>query len=74
MNFEVKRIGKCIECNQDTVSYLGEFEANTEQEAIDKAIKFWIYNEFGEGGALIEDDVFKEEKFFNAKFIAKEVK
>lgn len=74
MNYEVKRIGKCIECNQDTVLDLGEFEASTEQEAIDKAIADWIYEIFGEGGALREDDIVKEEKFLNAKFIANEMK
>ena len=74
MNFEVKRIGKCIECQQDTVTYLGEFETNTEQEAIDKAISHWFYEQFGEAGALREDEIVKEEKFLNAKFIANEIK
>lgn len=74
MNFEIKRIGKCIECQQDTVTYIGEFEADTEQEAIDRAIADWLHERFGEAGALREDEIVKEEKFLNAKFIASEVK
>jgi len=74
MNYEVKRIGKCIECQQDTVTYLGTYEGIVEQEAIDKAIDEWMYDEFGQVGALREDEIVKEEKFLNAKFIASEVK
>lgn len=74
MNYEVKRIGKCIECYQDVVSYLGDYEAETQQEAIDKAIKDWMYIQFGQAGALVENDIAREERFLNAKFIASEVK
>jgi hypothetical protein len=74
MNYEVKRMGKCIECGQDTTTYLGEFEGITEQEAINKAIKNWIYEQFGEAGALKDNDIMKEERFLNAMFSSKQMK
>lgn len=74
MNFEVERIGKCIICGQDSIISLGEFEAETEQEAINKALEEWGYDNFGQAGALRENDQTKEEMFLNAKFIAIEIK
>jgi hypothetical protein len=74
MNYEVKRVGKCIECQQDVISYLGTYEGIMQDEAINKAIAEWIYDRFGQAGALQSNDIITEEKFLNAKFIASEVK
>lgn len=71
-NYDVYRIGKCAKCGQQTRENLGEFEAEIKEEAISKAQKAWSFGNFGQGGALRENDIAEEESFLNAEFIAEE--
>lgn len=61
--FTVKRNNKIIGIN---------IEAKTASEAIDKAQDDYSYEEFGQGGALTERDVLKEDEYLNAVFTAVE--
>ena len=72
--FEVLRIGKCYTCGHKTQIWLGEFDTETEKDAINKAIENWDYENFGQAGALRERDERKNEEFLDAKFIAKEIR
>ena len=69
--YEVVRQGKCITCGQEGETYLGEFEAVNKLDAIHKAIEVWNYDNFGESGAMKEQDIAKEKEFLHAHFVAK---
>lgn len=71
--YKVFRIGKCVKCGQNVREGLGEFEAEIEEEAIDKAIAEWSFDNFGQAGALRENDLTEEALFLNAEFIAEEI-
>ena len=71
--FEVLRYGLCIECGQIDTQFLGEYDTETKEEAIEKAQENWLYEQFGQAGALRENDLRKEEEFLNADFHAKEI-
>ncbi len=71
--YEVLRIGKCPLCEHKGEILVGEVSANSEEEAIDKALENWNHENFGDGGALREEDKSKEENFMNAKFIARKI-
>jgi hypothetical protein len=53
---------------------LGEFDAETPEEAIDKAQSSWIYDNYGEAGSLREEDIKKEDEFLQGDFVAEEIK
>ena len=72
-NWEVYRVGKCITCGLKSKILIGEVEIETEKEAIELAIEYWEYNNFGQGGALRPKDVAQENQFLNADFEAKEI-
>lgn len=72
--FEVVRHGKCIECGQVSIQFLGEVEAGAKEGAIEKAKATWLYEHFGQGGALRETETITEEDFLNADFKANEIK
>lgn len=69
-NWEVVRIGICYCCGNEAKMYLGEYEAENEQEAIDRAIEMWGHGNFGEAGAIRQDDITKENAFMDAEFKA----
>ena len=70
--FGVIRKGKCMTCDKESEIFLGEFEAQTSEEAIQKAQDDWSYEKFGQAGAIREEDIAEEEEFLNGEFIAKE--
>jgi hypothetical protein len=72
--FDVIRNGKCLECGQLSSKILGEFDAETPEEAIDKAQSSWIYDNYGEAGSLREEDIKKEDEFLQGDFVAEEIK
>jgi len=72
-HYNVFRIGKCVECEHNVRKFLGDFEAENSEEAINKATDRWGYDNFGQAGAMQENDVCKEEIFFNAEFVAEEI-
>jgi hypothetical protein len=61
MTYTIKRNGVII---------AEEIEANSPDEAIDKATSDWCYEVFGQGGALTPKQVSQESYFFNADFTA----
>lgn len=71
--YNVFRLGKCTKCGQNVREGLGEFETEIKEEAINKAVVKWSFNNFGQAGALRENDLNEEELFLNAEFIAEEI-
>jgi hypothetical protein len=51
-------------------NFLAEVDVNSEKEAIDKAQDDWLYEKFGQGGALREGEKTEEEKFLGGTFTA----
>ena len=66
--FLVHRYGKCVECGKVEKTELGEFEGLTSQDAVEKAQELWLYERFGEGGALRDFEKPIEESFLDAQF------
>lgn len=70
--YSVYRIGKCVKCSQDVTEFLGDFEAENEKESINKAQSEWSFDNFGQAGAIRENEITEEKVFLDAEFEAKE--
>jgi len=71
--YNIFRYGRCIECGLIITTFLGSFEADSREEAIEQAIENWQNEQFGQGGALRDFEKAKEENFLDADFSAKEI-
>lgn len=72
--YTVIRNGKCFSCGNLSSAIIGEVDAETKEEAVLKAQDNWIYERFGQAGAMRENEIYEEEKFLEGDFIAEEVK
>ena len=70
--YDVFRVGKCVKCGQNVREKLGVFKAETKEEAIRQAQSRWSFDNFGQAGAMRENEILEEEKFLSTEFITEE--
>jgi hypothetical protein len=65
-----EREGDCVHCGHFVKEQIGYVEAKNQEEAIQLAQERWLHENYGQGGAIGENDRIEEEKFLDAKFVA----